>query len=110
MAKLGIDVENITDRDIVSLLKLIDQMRHNTEVIIFKYSKPNNQIIHAEEVRTSGLPYSNIIFVDFKDYINRTYDMYDAVLEHGEDIILFTKNYDLALLLKTQIGEVYLYG
>ena len=47
---------------------------------------------------------------DFDDYSLRTNDVYDAIMQNGPDQVVFTKNWDLAIMLKSQMPAVFLYG
>ena len=108
-AVLAIDIEDINEVDLNGLFTLIDMTPTAQEVRIYKLSKPQSQPVNASEVKNLGLPYSSIRFVDFEDYSLRVNDKYDAILEDGEDVILLTKDVELATMLKTRIAGVFVY-
>lgn len=107
---ISIDVENITDADVVALLTMLDLVGDNKDVWLYKLSKERNQKINGAEVSRLGIPYTDIKFADFDDYSLRTNDLYDAIMQNGPDQVVFTKNWDLAIMLKSQMPAVFLYG
>lgn len=106
---LAIDVDGIEEVDLNALFMLIDMTPTTQEVTIYKLSKPENQAVNAAEVKSIGLPYSDIKFVDFDDYSLRSNDKFDAIMEGGVDVIVLTKDIDLASMLKPRIAGVFVY-
>ena len=107
-SSIGIDAENLTDKDIQSLMSILDTMSSGMKITIFKLSKSYSHPLNSAEVRRLGLPYTDIAFVNFEDYSLRTNDIFDTVMQRGPDIILFTRNYDLSLMLTPHIEAVFL--
>lgn len=108
-AVLAIDIEDISEVDLNGLFTLIDMTPTAQEVRIYKLSKPQSQAVNAAEVKNLGLPYSDIRFVDFEDYSLRVNDKYDAILEDGEDVVVLTKDVELASMLKPRVAGVFVY-
>jgi hypothetical protein len=108
---IGIDFQGMTDHDVMKLSTLFDtfDMKH-TDIRVYKYSTPKSKAINAADVRNSGLPFTSIKMVSFKDYSLRSNDMFDAVMEDGPDVIFFTKDWDVALMLENQIVGTMMYG
>ena len=107
--RLIIDVENISEVDIGALFTLIDMTPTQQDVIILKLSTKKAEPVNAAEVKNLGLPYSDIKFVDFKDYSLRVNDKFDAIIEGGVDVIVLTKDPEFASMLKPRILGVFLY-
>lgn len=106
---LAIDVDGIQAVDLNALFTLIDMTPTHQDVRIYKLSTEKAQAVNAAEVKNLGLPYSDIKFVDFEDYSLRTNDKFDAIMEDGQDIVVLTKDVDLASMLKPRIAGVFVY-
>ena len=106
---LAIDVDGIEDADLNPLLNLVDLTPTRQDVHIYKLSKQESELANAAEVKRLGIPYSDIKFVNFEDYSLRTNDKYDRIIEGGPDVVVFTKDFDLAVMLKNKVTAVFMY-
>lgn len=106
---LAIDVDGITEQDLNPLLHLVDLTPTSQDVHIYKLSKPETEPVNTAEVKNLGIPYSDIKFVDFEDYSLRTNDKFDKIMESGPDVVVFTKDLDLAVMLRGKVTAVFMY-
>lgn len=110
MTNFVIDTENMSTIDVYTFNYVLDNSRIGVKVYALKFSDEENQIINARKVSRLKIPYHDILFVEYGQ-LSRAQMAMNAILDNlGRDVIVFTKDINLARLLKPKVTGVLLYG
>lgn len=106
-----VDTDKLNSKDVEGFLPLLDRMPIGSKVYALQLSRQGNEASNNAKLARTGLPYTNIVFVDFDNYIEASPNKMKTILDNfDKNVILFTKDYSLAAALKPKLLGVYVFG
>lgn len=106
-----VDTQKLNDRDIIGMMPILDNLGIGVDIYALQLSKPENQMLNSLKPARLGLPYTKILFVDFKELNLASNDKLDVILQNvGPECLLFTKDFNLAVIAKAKLLGVFAIG